>query len=179
MKRLFLAAAGLCLLSGCAAGAAASIAGAGAGVAVGAGVEHTLTGITYKTFTAPPDDVHWAARKALTRMEMTVTTEQAMQGGWTITATATRREIEIELEQLTPNMTRMRVVANKGDIFFKDAATATEIVLQTADALEDMKAAQQAPAPKPKAKPRKSTGTGTGKSTGTGSGTGTGTGTGT
>jgi hypothetical protein len=30
----------------------------------------------------------------------------------------------------------MRVVANKGDIFFKDSATATEIVVQTAEALE-------------------------------------------
>src|SRR5262249_48978172 len=59
------------LLSGCAA-AGLSIAGAGAGVAVGTGVEHTLRGVTYKTFTASADDVHWAARKALGRMEMTV-----------------------------------------------------------------------------------------------------------
>ena len=30
----------------------------------------------------------------------------------------------------------MRVVANKGDIFFKDAATSTEIIIQTAETLE-------------------------------------------
>jgi hypothetical protein len=156
MRKLCLWALATYLLSGCAA-AGLSVAGASAGVAVGTGVEHTLTGITYKTFTASADDLHWAARKALGRMEMTVIAEQATQQGWTISATATEREIEVELEHLTPNTTRMRVVANKGNLFFKDAATATEIVLQTADMLDEMRAAEQAPALKPKPKPRKRT----------------------
>jgi hypothetical protein len=31
----------------------------------------------------------------------------------------------------------MRVVVNKGDVFFKDAATGTEIIVQTAETLSD------------------------------------------
>jgi hypothetical protein len=31
----------------------------------------------------------------------------------------------------------MRVVANKGGLFFKDSATSTEIILQTAQTLQD------------------------------------------
>ena len=34
----------------------------------------------------------------------------------------------------------MRVVANKDEIFFRDAATSTEIIVQTAHALENRKA---------------------------------------
>ena len=37
----------------------------------------------------------------------------------------------------------MRVVANKGEIFFKDTSTATEIVLQTAQVLQDGQAASR------------------------------------
>jgi len=31
----------------------------------------------------------------------------------------------------------MRVVANKGSLFFKDSSTSTEIILQTAQTLQD------------------------------------------
>ena len=41
------------------------------------------------------------------------------------------------LERLTPQATRMRVVANEGALFFKDSSTATEIILQTAQTLEN------------------------------------------
>jgi len=46
-------------------------------------------------------------------------------------------------------VTRMRVVANQGAIFFKDSATATEIVLQTAQTLQDDAAALVKTAPEP------------------------------
>jgi len=65
-------------------------------------------------------------------MDMTVIEDSKTEDGWEIKATATKREIEIELEQLTKRATRMRVVANEGEIFFKDAATATEIIIITA-----------------------------------------------
>jgi hypothetical protein len=48
-----------------------------------------------------------------------------------ITAKAADREIEIELEALTPNTTRMLVVAKKESGILRDSATATEIILQT------------------------------------------------
>ena len=49
-------------------------------------------------------------------------------------------DIDIELEELTPATTRMRVVTNKGDFFFKDGATSTEIILQTAQVVESANA---------------------------------------
>ncbi len=136
MKK-FLAVAGCALLlDGCAA-AGLTVAGAGAGVAMGTGVERTLSGITYKTFTAPVKDVRAASVRTLDHMEMKVTKDAETPEGWEMTATATDREIDIQLEKLTPNTTRMRVVANRTNSFFNDASTATEIILQTAQTLDD------------------------------------------
>ena len=42
-----------------------------------------------------------------------------------------RREIEVELEMLSAQATRMRVVARDGGLFSYDGATATEIIVQT------------------------------------------------
>lgn len=132
-------------LGGCAA-AGLTVASATAGVAMGSGVEHTLNGIAYKTFTAPADDVRIATLDALRRMDMTVGEDAAMEDGWVVQATARDRTIDIELESLTRNLTRMRVVANQGDIFFKDAATGTEVILQVALALDERAAmARRAP----------------------------------
>jgi hypothetical protein len=48
-----------------------------------------------------------------------------------ITARATDRDIEIEIESLTPNTTRLTVTASKQGSLLRDSATATEIILQT------------------------------------------------
>jgi len=125
-------------LAGCAA-AGLTVFGAGAGVAGGAGVEHTLSGIVYKTYTEPLDNVRTATVDALASMEMDITDDKATPEGWAMKATASRRTIDIELEKLTENTTRMRVVANQGDIFFKDASTATAIIAQTSDTLDARK----------------------------------------
>ena len=124
-----------CWLGGCAAGLV--VAGAGTGVAMGTGVDHTLSGITYKTFTAPIGEVRQASLRTLRTMDMAVTEDGASANGWAIKATAADRTIEIELEKLTANTTRMRVGVDKGGIFFKDAATATEIVTQTAQTIDE------------------------------------------
>jgi hypothetical protein len=154
MRKLLLAAAAAGVLQGCASsgGGGAPPQNPGGGTVMA--IEHTFTGVTSKTFTAPADDVHWAARKALGRMDITVTAETATPEGWKISASATQREIEIDLEHLTPSVTRMRVVADQGALFFKDVATATEVIVQTAGMLDDMKAAQQAAPPKTTAKPK-------------------------
>jgi hypothetical protein len=49
----------------------------------------------------------------------------------TITAKAGDREIEVELEALTPATTRMMVTAKKDGGILRDGATATEVILQT------------------------------------------------
>jgi len=126
-------------LQGCAA-AGLTLASAGAGVGMGAGVEHTMNGIVYKTFTASANEVRFATLKTLDRMGMPVTADEATDDGWMLTATANERTIDIELQKLTDQTTRMRVVANDGMIFFKDASTASEIITQTSQTLQDQDA---------------------------------------
>lgn len=128
--RVVSAIAALLLLSGC-----AGIALTAGGIAGSTGVNHTLNGIVYKTFTTPMKDMRVATLKTLKRMGMPVTDDKEAKFGWLIVATASERVIEIELEKLTAKTTRMRVVANKGR-FWKDSATGTEIIIQTVQTLE-------------------------------------------
>jgi hypothetical protein len=125
-------------LSGCA-GAGLAVASAGAGVAMGTGVDYTLNGIAFKTFTAPLDDVKVATRSGLENMGIEIAKDEAPakpeDKGWHFEAIANNREVTIDLQSLTPKTTRIRVVAEDG-IFFKDKATEAEIIFQTADALD-------------------------------------------
>lgn len=130
MLRAMVLLLGLAGLSGCAA-----VALTAGGIAGGAGVDHTLSGIAYKTFAAPIENVRLATLQTLKQMDMSVKDDRKVEAGWEITASANDRDINVELEALTPRTTRMRVVVNKGEIFFKDAATGTEIIVQTADKL--------------------------------------------
>ena len=122
---------GMMLLPGC-----AGIALTAGSMATGQGLNHTLSGISYKTFATPLDEMRVATFRTLDRLGMDVTGQVKTEFGWSITAVAYKRIIDIELEALTSRATRMRVVANKGDIFFKDAATATEIIIQTVETLQ-------------------------------------------
>ena len=125
---LFLA-AGTALVSGC---AAVALTAAGVGAAVG--VNHTLNGIVYKTFSEPLPKVKRATLTALKQMEIPIETVEKTKQGELIKAKAANRAIEVEFESLTPKTTRMRVVADS-DGLIKDSATATEIILQTERAL--------------------------------------------
>lgn len=132
--------AGSLVVQGCAGGVGLTMLGVGSGTAAGVGVEHTLNGIAYKTFTASVDQVHAASRRALTDMSVKITDDARTENGRQLMAVAADREIEIQFERLTPRMTRMRVVAAES-MLFKDSATATEIILQTAERLETRAAA--------------------------------------
>jgi hypothetical protein len=101
------------------------------GVGMATGVSHTLSGMVYKTFTAPEAQVKKASIGALHRMQIKVL--EAKRDGTieTIKAHAADRDIEIELEALTPATTRMLVTAKKDGGILRDGATATEIILQT------------------------------------------------
>jgi len=100
--------------------------GVGASTAVG----HTLTGVTYRTFTAPMARVQSASVGALNRMGIKVARTEKNGDTLILKASAKAREIQVELEPLTSNTTHMRVTARNGGIFY-DSATATEIILQT------------------------------------------------
>ncbi len=104
------------------------------GVGAGAGVNHQLNGIAYKTFTEPLPRVKRAAIMALNRMAIKVDTVEKTSGGEMIKAKAADRIIEVELESLTSNTTRLRTVARK-DMLTVDSSTAVEIIVQTEKAL--------------------------------------------
>ncbi len=122
------------MLQGCAA-AGLTVVGAGAGVGMGTEVEQTMNGIVYKTYRQPVPEVRLASLKALSRMEMKVTQDSESKEGWQILAEATGRKIDIQLEKLTPVATRMRITVDEGGFFQKDAATASEIVVATTQAM--------------------------------------------
>lgn len=122
---LFLALASL-QLGGC---VAVGITALGVGMATG--VSHTLSGMVYKTFTTPQAQVKKAALGALNRMQIKVVSSKRDGTTDLIHARAADRDIDIELEALTPNATRMSVTAKKDGGILRDGATATEVILQT------------------------------------------------
>lgn len=134
MTRWTLLVAGAALLAGCDQ-AAFPVTGAGTGLSQNSGIERSVTGVTYKTFSAPVSTVGRAVLQSLNYMDIGLTGVQKSEQTWQISATAGKRTIDIQLEGLTSNTTSMRVAVGRGDQLFKDGATATEIVLQTNDAL--------------------------------------------
>lgn len=101
------------------------------GIGSSAGVSHQMNGVAYRTFTEPAPRVQRAALLALKRMQIEVSETEKTDTGSLIKAKTATRDIEIEIESLTPRATRIRAVARKDGGFFVDAATATEIVSQT------------------------------------------------
>ncbi len=121
--------------------------GVGAGISAGTGTSYTLDSIAYKTFTASEEELQAATLRSLTRMEITVQENQPTEAGRRIGAVAGDRTVEIEFDRLTGKTTRMRVTVKQG-WFFRDRATATEIIVQTARTLdgEPLPARKEAPA---------------------------------
>ncbi|MBI2988114.1 MAG: DUF3568 family protein [Deltaproteobacteria bacterium] len=119
----------LAFLNGCAA-MGLTLFGVGAGVGTGTAVSYTLDGIAYRTVTAPLPQVETAALTALDRMGIKIESKGNTEQGRLIAASGAERQIEVELEAVSPKTTRIRTVAKQG-VFFKDRATATEIILQT------------------------------------------------
>ena len=129
IQTLFIGLLSLVSLNGCAA-VGMTLFGVGAGVATGTSVSYTLDGIAYRTFTAPISQVEGATRTALDRMGIKIQATSKTEQGKAIKAVSNDRDIEIELEMVSAKTTRIRTVAKQG-FFFKDRATATEIIMQT------------------------------------------------
>ena len=138
MLVLVVAAAAVVCLQGCAA-AGVTFLGVGAGVGVGTGTNYTLDGIAYRTFTESGERVRRATLASLNRMDVKVESDEAMEGGRKLDAEAGVRKVHIEFQELTPRTTRMRVTVKEG-WFFRDRATAGEIIAQTERTLDDMPA---------------------------------------
>jgi hypothetical protein len=100
-------------------------------VGAGLGISHRMNGTNYRTFTEPLPKVKTATLTALKRMAIQVESTQKTKTGELVKATANDRKIEVELEALTPNATRMRSVAMQPGGLVLDSATGLEIVMQT------------------------------------------------
>src|SRR5438105_15358857 len=130
VSRIPLVLAGCLVLAACQP-RALSLAGAGASAAVGA----SMSGISYRTFTAPLPVVKKASMAALENMGIQFESFGSFDAGEIIFARSTARIVEVELEALSQRATRMRVSTRDGG-FFYDGATANEIVVQTQKILE-------------------------------------------
>jgi hypothetical protein len=100
------------------------------GIGGSAAMNHKMSSTPTRTFTAPILRVKTASIGALKRMGIATEEVRKVDNGELITARAGRREIQVELESLTANTTRMRVLARDGTLFY-DGATASEIIVQT------------------------------------------------
>jgi hypothetical protein len=129
MKRTLAACAAVLLLAGC-----EPISLTALGIGGSTAVNHKVAGTSYRTFTAPLPRVKSASLSALRRMGIEPGAMKKIENGEVITAQAGKRDIEVELESLTPATTRMKVVARDGVLLY-DNATAAEIILQTGKSL--------------------------------------------
>jgi hypothetical protein len=126
MKRVVLLAASAAMLSAC-----EPLSMAALGVGGSAAVNHRVGNVGTRTFTASLPRVKTASLTALRRMGVQTDAGKKTDSGELITGRAGSREIEVELESLTSNTTRMRVIARESGSFFYDGSTAAEIIVQT------------------------------------------------
>ncbi len=107
-----------------------------------------------RTFTYPIDQVHSATTDALARMSLKPTEDTTTAAGRRLVAHTNDRTIDIDLENVTYNTTRMTVQVKTYHGLLRDGATAKQIVQNTGDALTGgapastaSGASYQAPAP--------------------------------
>jgi len=96
----------------------------------GGGITYTFTNIAYRTITRPPEEVERAALRAMEKMSVRIERLRHREYDIEIRARTRQLKIQINLERMTPTLTRMKVNAKKG-LIFKDKNTAFEIIYQT------------------------------------------------
>jgi hypothetical protein len=103
-----------------------------------AGVNYTFTNNAYKTISYPIADVETALDEVFKKMDIIETNAEKEENKVSISAIAGDLDIGVELEQITPTVTKIEVSAKK-KVVIKDKSTATEIIVQTEKNLEDKK----------------------------------------
>ena len=114
---------------------APTLLGAAASTATKTGVSYSLDSRAQKTFTAPIPEVKASLVAALEEMGFPIETDEKTDEGHRVVAKVDGREVEVELEAVTPKATKIRVVVREG-WFWKDRATAEEIVEQAGRGVE-------------------------------------------
>ena len=128
MKAIVTLAACALLLQGCA------LALIGAGGAGGLAAADSMQAAD-RTFTAPLEQVRDATTAALGRMDLKPSQDTTTAEGRRIVAHTNDRTIDIELENVTYNTTRMTVDVKTYHGLLRDGATANEIVQKTGEML--------------------------------------------
>jgi Protein of unknown function (DUF3568) len=150
MKRVLILVAFTALLQGCA------LALVGAGGAAGVAGADAMQEAD-RTFTQPLDQVRTATNQALAQMDLRTTEDTTTAGGRHIVAKANDRTIDIDLENVTYNTTRMTVEVKTYSGLLRDGATANTIVQKTGEMLASAAPAAPPPnaasAPAPSAEP--------------------------
>ena len=105
------------------------------GVGGGVAASHQMGGLVYRTFTEPLPRVRSATLAAFKRMAIKPERTEKIELGERILARAGDRDVEVELEALTSNTTRMRATVRRSGGMVVDSATAVEIITQTEQAI--------------------------------------------
>lgn len=105
------------------------------GVGGGVAASHQMGGLVYRTFTEPLPRVRSATLAAFKRMAIKPEKTEKIELGERILARAGDRNVEVELEALTSNTTRMRATVRRSGGMVVDSATAVEIITQTEQAI--------------------------------------------
>jgi hypothetical protein len=137
---------GACSLVSACEPVAIALLGAGASAAF----RYNMDGVAARTFTASAAEVRTASLNALERMGIAFDSSTPQEGIEILVGRAPNREIEIEIEPITKQATRLRVTARGSSIFY-DNATAIELVQQTGKSLDAATVAKAAPAAAPTA----------------------------
>src|SRR5436190_20214071 len=88
------------------------------GAGVSTAFRYNIDGVAARTFTANLAEVRSASIGALQRMGIAVDSSTPQEGSEIIVARAPSREIEIELEPITKQATRLRVTARGASILY-------------------------------------------------------------
>jgi hypothetical protein len=144
------AAVGALAVQGCAAIPLAVIAGslleAGGGVIMKTGTEYTANGSALRTFPIPVDQVHAGVRDAFSKVQILVVREQATPKRHRIEGRMQGRKVRVDLLPLTPTLTAMTLDV-KRNVLASDKATASELLAQVEQAVNDRVAAAAPAAP--------------------------------
>ncbi len=101
----------------------------------GGGIAYTMTNVAYQTFSYPIGRVTTSIHSALAKMEIPEDSETEVEDGVEIVAKTRKLTIYIEVEEITPATTRVKVNAKRGTIL-KDKSTAKEVLVQIGAVLE-------------------------------------------
>jgi cobalamin biosynthesis protein CbiG len=86
----------------------------GLGIGGSTGVNHAMNGMAYRTFSCSTLRVKKANLKALEYMQIKVESIRKEESSEIITAKTKNRNIEVTIEALSPNTTRIKAIAKDG-----------------------------------------------------------------